>query len=88
MPSIVDDWRLHGQERYLEGIPLHRARYHRPGGEWDHDHCEFCWEPFVENGGRDELCEGFTTPTEDRWICPRCFEDFKQQFGWEAQLTL
>ena len=88
MPSIVDDWRLHGQERYLEGIPLHRACYHRPGGEWDNDHCEFCWEPFIENGGRDELCEGFTTPAEDRWICPRCFEDFKQQFGWEAQLTL
>src|SRR5262249_37184350 len=54
MPATIDDWRLHGQERYLEGAVLHRARYHKPDGEWDHDHCEFCWEPFVEDGCPDE----------------------------------
>ena len=25
---------------------------------------------------------GFHHDREDRWICPRCFHDFKEQFGW------
>src|SRR5438874_2260888 len=88
MPLTLDDWRLHGQERYLENAVLHRATYRRPDGDWEHDHCEFCWEPFVEDGCQDELSEGFATPDEDRWICPRCFEDFKEQFGWSVEESI
>jgi hypothetical protein len=88
MPATIDDWRLHGQDRYLKGVMLHRARYRRPGGEWDHDHCEFCWEPLVEDDCQDELSEGFTTPDQNRWVCPQCFEDFKHQFDWVMDRTV
>lgn len=45
-----DDWRLHGQEKYLQGITLTWKRYRAPSATWDHDHCAFCWAKFVDAG--------------------------------------
>jgi hypothetical protein len=42
------DWRLQGQEEYLQGATLLRKPYKAGTEEWDHDHCEFCWTTFVE----------------------------------------
>jgi hypothetical protein len=61
----------------------------------DHDHCEFCWETFESPaaiaGGResDAISEGYATVDDDRpgWICDRCFEDFKDEFGWTVRGT-
>ena len=83
MPVIDDsDWRLQGQERYLQGAVLQRLRYSpsRPG--WDHDHCEFCGVKFATDDVPDTVPEGFATTDRYRWICPTCFGDFRARFGW------
>ena len=79
------DWRLQGQEKYLRGQKLARRAY-RPYPDdldWDHDHCEFCWAKFMVEDYPDVLHEGYCTLDEYRWICPTCFADFRERFGWE-----
>jgi hypothetical protein len=87
MPPMDDDWRLQGQERYLGGVMLHRATYHRPSPVWDHDHCTFCWAKFMEADDLEILREGYTTDDEYYWVCPTCFEDFRELFGWSVRGT-
>lgn len=89
-----DDWRLRGQERYLQGAALRSGPWHRPPSNpnWDHDHCAFCWTTFMEAGDphakADTLTEGYTTTAEHphgdgyHWICPTCFRDFAERFEW------
>ncbi len=76
-----DDWRLQGQDAYLTSVTLFRRAFRRRSTEWDHDHCEFCWTKFSEAPISDSIQEGYTTEDECRWVCPRCFDDFKQRFG-------
>jgi hypothetical protein len=82
-----DDWRLTNQGKYLKGVTLSLRKFHirkeRP--DWDHEHCEFCWAKIVEI--RDEhdanlLTQAYATSDGAHWICPRCFDDFRRQFGW------
>jgi hypothetical protein len=70
----------------------------RPTPTWDHDHC---WQKFcdTEHDGRDgtqSLTAGYgvhgpgTLPPEQQrecyyWICPTCFNDFKDYFGWTVE---
>jgi hypothetical protein len=42
------DWRLRGQEEYLQGATLLRKTYKAGAEAWDHDHCEFCSAAFME----------------------------------------
>ena len=63
---------------------------------WDHDHCAFCWAKFIapdrlaahrESHDRHQLhVAGYTPETEESgrrtWICPTCFEDFRERFRW------
>jgi hypothetical protein len=79
-----DDWRLQGQQRYLTNRTLRWATWweYRPG--WDHDHCEFCWAKFglIDEDGFDHV-DGYVTDDDDyHWICPACFADFRERFGW------
>lgn len=76
----MDDWRLQGQENYLQGARLIFKAYKKPSDSWDHDHCDFCGAEFSETG--NHLREGYCTKDERAWICPECFEDFKQRFEW------
>lgn len=76
------DWRLTSQDKYLKGKVLVRKKYRAPSPTWDHDHCAFCWARFMEQPWPDTLQEGYTTEDEYYWICPECFEDFKEMFGW------
>ena len=46
--SSDDDWRLRGQEDYLQGATLIRTRYTAWSEDWEHDHCEFCWTKFMD----------------------------------------
>jgi len=73
-----DDWRRQGQERYLNDAVLTQGVYSPLAGN-DHDHCEFCAGKF---GGGGELTWGYTTADRYWWIRPRCFEDFRNEFGW------
>lgn len=85
MSKWGDDWRLHGQERYLAGVTLSRVAYVAPSARWDHDHCEFCWAKFMEVDAPDILREGYVTDDRRDWICPKCFEDFRELFGWSIR---
>lgn len=83
-----DDWRLMGQQRYLTGVVLHRARWARTREGWDHDHCEFCTRKIWDRAsGNDEADVGFTTADDYHWICDNCFADFRDQFGWSVAST-
>lgn len=79
-----EDWRITDQESYLADAALVRRKYRRnpANTDWDHDHCEFCWEKFSMEGSHEALREGYATPDDYRWICPACFEDFKGRFRW------
>jgi hypothetical protein len=85
-----DDWRLTGQEKYLTGVTLRWRKWwsSRPPdnvGEWDHDHCDFCWKHFGDHIFEDDpdtQLEGLATEDGSHWICRDCFEDFKDRFGW------
>jgi len=78
------DWRLRGQEHYLTGAALVHRPYRRYAVNpmWDHDHCAFCWAKFTLQEHPDVLHQGYATPDDYFWICERCFEDFRHQFGW------
>lgn len=79
-----DDWRLQGQEQYLQGVTLVRREYRRyaPNAEWDHDHCAFCSAKFMVEDHPDVLHEGYATLDDYHWICPTCFESFREKFCW------
>ncbi len=76
------DWRLQGQERYLQGAELRRSEYRPPRADWDHDHCEFCGSAFSRLGDPSHLTAGYCTADEYRWICRDCFSDFQERFEW------
>ncbi len=75
------DWRLTGQQSYLQGRSWALRKYPRPRPDWDHDHCSFCHVKFMEKLAPGVLDEGYTTD-DDYWVCPSCFEDFRGQFAW------
>ena len=81
MPA-EDDWRLHGQEKYLKGLVWTWKTYAAPSASWDHDHCAFCWAKFMQAGPLDTLHEGYATSDNRHWVCKACFDDFKTRFAW------
>jgi hypothetical protein len=85
MPASDGDWRLQGQERYLQDAVLHWAKWTRPRPDSDHDHCEFCWAKFMEEDLPDVLHDGYTTADRCRWICESCFNDFMRRFAWRVE---
>ena len=76
-----DDWRRQGQERFLTGVKLTFRDYYPYRSGWDHDHCEFCGKKFSLNEG--DLKKGYSTEDGYHWICDQCFNDFKDEFGWQ-----
>ena len=80
-----NDWRLHGQERFLKGVVLLKREYRRyqPNAQWDHDHCAFCWAKFMVEEVPEVLHEGYCTEDEYHWICASCFSDFRDHFEWK-----
>ena len=41
-----DDWRRRRQEDYLTGVRLYHVPFTPLSEQWDHGHCEFCFEKF------------------------------------------
>jgi hypothetical protein len=82
-----EDWRLQGQERYLQGAALRWARWWPIHEGWDHDHCEFCWVHFCDDplDEPDTQVEGYVTEDDCHWICRSCFDDFKDRFGFHLR---
>jgi len=44
------DWRLRGQEEYLDGARLIKKPYRAVSETSEHQHCEFCWAKFMDPG--------------------------------------
>ena len=78
------DWRLTTQENFLKGVTLVHRSYCRypPDTTSDHDHCELCWAKFMVEDYPDVLHQGCATTDDYHWICEKCFDDFKDLFGW------
>lgn len=43
-----------------------------------HAHCDFCWETVTT----DSKSEFYCTKDLRYWICPTCFNDFRNKFKW------
>jgi hypothetical protein len=70
-------------KEYLMGIRLYEIHDFQPYSEqWDHEHCCFCWAEFSTHN--DDLHEGYCSTDKKRnhWICPKCYDDFKDEFSW------
>ena len=82
----LEEWRLfRGQEEYLKGRKLTRARY-TTAEYGDHDHCEFCFKNFMEHSDGIEYCTSTGYITDGgHWICEECYQDFKERFAWKMQ---
>ena len=83
MVDLKSDWRFTNQNQYLKNITFMYKKYSLPYPE--HSHCEFCWRKFGVGG---DIQEGYTNQSEDRWICPECFEDFKKMLLGECGCKL
>ncbi|QDT23654.1 hypothetical protein HG66A1_54760 [Gimesia chilikensis] len=80
-----DDWRITGQEKYLDGAVLELREYFPPSAEWEHDHCEFCWSKFCRSNEAECLHEGYVTEDGKHWICSNCFKDFQDRFHFSLK---
>lgn len=77
----VDDYRLRDQARYLLGANVVRSPYVPALSGWDVAHCVFCLVPFVDSARHAVMPEGFVTLDGLHWICPACYQDFRQAFA-------
>ena len=77
----MTDWRLQGQQKYLKSKKLNFIEYGAVKDINDHDHCEFCGDKFSSKS--DDLNSGYTTEDYYRWICEKCYQDFKVEFEWK-----
>ena len=68
----------------MKGLTLVRRRFVAVPGKSDHEHCEFCSGKFSE--AVEDLHVGYASEDSYRWICPPCFEDFREEFGWSVRV--
>ena len=83
----LSDWRLTNQDKYLMGASLNFRIFHvcDENPKWDHEHCVFCWAKVVDKKDyldSNLIKEAYCTQDGGHWICPNCFSDFKDKFGW------
>ncbi len=85
---VDDEWRLTGQERYLRSVRLRWRNWWSYRADWDHDHCEFCHAEISDRpiDGHTEYNAAWVTDDDYHWICPRCFDDFRERFDWKIAI--
>ena len=74
-----NDWRIRNQMEYLYQVELVKTNYHKKSKEWEHEHCEFCWVKFDDEG-----IIGYSARNGYYWICEDCFNDFNNMFDWKV----
>lgn len=81
-----DDWRLRGQEDYLQNEKFKLINFKVKEGGSLHEHCEFCWHKFMEHCENVDDCseEGYCSEDDRYWVCVECFKDFAEYFNWET----
>lgn len=79
----TEDWRLRGQEEYLQNRVFRYQKFMGLPNVSDHAHCELCWHKFMENpdGVKDCSGEGYCSTDGIYWICEECFKDFKEKMN-------
>ena len=82
-----DDWRLEfGKEpTFYSKFKWSRKKWARTRPNWDHDHCEFCWQKISDIDGENIQHEGWTNDEDTYWVCKSCFEDFKEMYQWDLK---
>jgi len=60
-----NDWRRTGQEQYLKGLRLSWKRFQAYSGNWDHEHCEFCWRKFLDKDYAPWMREALATEASE-----------------------
>lgn len=82
------DWRLTNQMAYMKAATLAWRTYVPPSESWDHDHCEFCFAKFLPApAGPDVEVAGYVTLDDsERWVCKRCFDNFRDLFAWNVEV--
>lgn len=84
--NIEKDWRLKGASKdYLKGCTFIYKKYKKYRDDWEHDHCEFCSAKFKDVDADDVLRYGYSTKNDYWWVCEKCFEDFKDRFGFNIE---
>jgi hypothetical protein len=64
-----DEWRLdRGAHETLAGVSMCWARYVAPRRDWDHDHCEFCWQKFVDPTYPERFLVGDEAVNYREWL--------------------
>jgi hypothetical protein len=84
---VVDDWRLMGQDSYLQGRRLRLTKWWPYREGWDHDHCAFCQRHISVPLATDDpfaADRGFVTEDDYHWVCEACFTDFHGRFEWSV----
>jgi hypothetical protein len=82
--------------REREAVEQDPATGHERAAVWDHDHCHFCYDTAFSERYDGDLREGWTAsgpaglPAADQqpeyhWVCPQCFERFREPFGWTVE---
>jgi hypothetical protein len=90
---MEEDWRLMGQERFLQGAAFRHKPYRAWRDDWEHDHCAFCTRELVEKGASsddpDAQTEGYAAigrgprgEDDYHWVCDDCFGDFRDRWEW------
>ena len=51
----------------------------------DHAHCELCWNKI--SGNETDIHDGYVDADRIYWICPDCYQDFKDLFHWTLSNT-
>ena len=80
---MEEDWRLViGPDEYLNKAKFIFKEYKKITMDSDHEHCVYCFSKISEYDG--DLHRGYCTIDGISWICPNCFNDFKDKFQWEV----
>ena len=81
----MDDWRIDTAKR-IKGARLRFHTYTKFSDTWDHEHCVWCWEKFMESRiTPDILTEGYATE-DGQWVCTSCFADLRDVMEWKLAI--
>ena len=83
LKEFENDWRNMGQIDYLYRKQLKFVAYLKKFG--DHEHCEFCSEKISYFSGILNMGYYSVDTKYKYWICPKCYEDFKDIFQWSLE---
>jgi hypothetical protein len=65
MSPAPDDWRRMGQEGRLAGLAFTWKNYQAYSGNWDHEHCEFCFKKFLDPGYAEWMQDALDEPSNE-----------------------